>query len=412
MPKYLFEGNNAVWNSTTKSYEYSLTSRLRKPTSLRIESVRYVPATLNAYPQVIYMRSKHLGGQIKDKHTVEVIGNSDTHDRNTDILGVLEESHQVARYQLREKRAFRFVQHAHVSKIDFYFTDPVGNLLQGPYDVPTVDTWSELKTCYETNRVSLIFDADHAGSFVKEGGGDANTEGDLVYQYKARLPDDDSIVLTRSSENGIQLKRTINTKTWGITTASGGSSEYMFDTAIGFNALSQSCFFILWETDNSLPTLENILKIPSRVDLVLYNGSLQIRDSSNNYTQVIQNIQASTPYIIEVQWHITSGVGEYTVNLTKLSENGNTEYSNTVSGITPPSGSARNLYIGTAQTTLDSLYSSMVMCRNNADPRSKSKQWLIAKWKGETISLDPNGQDASRTQCITFREAGQSHLRA
>jgi hypothetical protein len=291
--------------------------------------------------------------------------------------------------------------------IDFQFKTPSGEILYGPYTAPTTNSYDALVLSFnDSTKVRFILDTDFAGAMVKEGGGNADTVGDHVHQFKARLPSNDSVVLTRSSANGIKLVKTANGNTFGLTTSDTGSYESMSDTLLGFSTATTGSFFILWETSGTLPSLENIARIPDRFDLCQYSNKLQFRDNGGGYTVALQNILASTPYIIEVQWSPNGSNFDYTLKLTKLSTGANVETSATVTNIdTPRTGLSKELHIGNAQTTLDSTFCSMVMTRDDATARSRAKVWLDGKWRGnetEVPNPDPNGVAADFQVVLNF----------
>ena len=105
---------------------------------------------------MIYLRSNKLAGVIKTKHSTQVIGGSDTHDRSIDVLGVLQESHATGRYKLQNPRRFVLTDQAHIGEIDFYFTQPDGTLLNGPYTSVTGASWDNLLASFNATNVYYI----------------------------------------------------------------------------------------------------------------------------------------------------------------------------------------------------------------------------------------------------------------
>ena len=124
--------------------------------------------------------------------------------------------------------------------------------------------------------------------------------------------------------------------------------------------------------------------------MVLYGGKIQVRSSTNTYHPIINNILASTAYILEVQWTQNAAVYDYIVNSHRLSDG--VDIQGTVNGLTQV-GTGRGLYVGTAQSTLDSCFSSMLLCVANSTARSQAKSWLQAKYSGNNsvANPDPNG---------------------
>lgn len=248
-----------------------------------------------SYPSVVYLQSAELSKITKRDHTYDVT-DSHGHQNRTDTIAVLRESHTAARYTLAFERQFQLVDNINCPLIDFKMISNSGTVLFGPYTAPMIDTFSNLQTSFNAGTVKIIWDSDHQNAMTKEGGGYATQIGDLVHQFKARLPSDESAVLTRSSVNGLQLVKTANGNTFG------SNWESMYDSDLGFIAGSSGSFFILWETDSTLPNLEIIAKLAGRFDFVLYGGKLQVRSSTNTYHPIINNILASTAYILEIQW--------------------------------------------------------------------------------------------------------------
>jgi hypothetical protein len=387
MVNFIFHSSNGTWNNTKKRYEYNLTNRIDRPKIFKLEQVSLIPSTTPTYPHVVYLKSENLSRIIKTKHTVIAKGDSNQHDIPSDCIGVLTETHMAGRYSLKIPRTFRLIDDPTCTMIDFSLEAPDGTILNGPYTAPMIDTFAALQASFTAGSVKVIWDTDFAGAMVKEGGGNADTVGDLVHQFKARLPSDESAVLTRSSVNGLQLIKTSNGNTFGITTAPNANWESMYDANIGFVAGSSGSFFILWETDSSLPNLEIIAKLSGRFDCVLYGGKIQVRSSTNTYHPAIYNILASTAYIIEIQWTQNVAVYDYVVNVHRLSDG--VDLTGSVNGLTQ-SGSGQPLYIGTAQSTLDSCFSSMVLCVANSTAREQAKSWLQAKYSGNNSVADPD----------------------
>ena len=393
MVNFIFHSDNGSWNSTKKRYEFSLTNRIDRPKIFKLQQASLIPSSAPSYPHVVYLKSENLSRIIKTKHTVIAKGGSNQHDIPSDVIGVLTETHVAGRYSLKIPRTFRLVSDPTCALIDFSLEAPDGTVLNGPYTAPMIDTFNNLQTSFNAGTVKVVWDSDFAGSMVKEGGGNADTVGDLVHQFKARLPSDESAVLTRSSVNGLQLIKTANGNTFGITTAPGANWESMYDSDLGFVAGSSGSFFILWETDSNPPNLEIISKLAGRFDFVLYGGKLQVRSSTNTYHPVIYNILASTAYILEIQWTQNAAVYNYVVNCHRLSDG--VDLTGSINGLSQ-SGNGQSLFIGTAQSTLDSCFSSMVLCVANSTARSQAKSWLQAKYSGSTEveNPDPNGVPA------------------
>ena len=61
-------------------------------------------SNISPFPHVVYAHSDALTRIISKKHTVEL--QSVNHDRSSNVIGVLKETHTRGRYKLDEERAF------------------------------------------------------------------------------------------------------------------------------------------------------------------------------------------------------------------------------------------------------------------------------------------------------------------
>ena len=111
-------------------FTYSLDQRLNNASLLHLKKCSFQLTTEGTPPVAIYLRSAAVHRLSSHKHTVELKANN--HQSSADILGVLEESHTVGRYQLRGIPRPVRLKYSHLRNIDVYFSDPSGvNVLAG-----------------------------------------------------------------------------------------------------------------------------------------------------------------------------------------------------------------------------------------------------------------------------------------
>ena len=71
---------------------------------------------------MVYCRSDSLNRLITGKHTLELLNTG--HENHSNVLGVLHETHDRARYSLAgRQKAHRCDKHLILTEIDIYFTD-------------------------------------------------------------------------------------------------------------------------------------------------------------------------------------------------------------------------------------------------------------------------------------------------
>jgi hypothetical protein len=290
-----------------------------------------------------------------------------------------------------------------ISKLDLYFTDMAGVKLDGDYTPPLVSSpnLDDIETQFDAGNILFFMDADLSSSYTKTDGTVA-AEGDPVKQWAARFPDDASVVFNESSVDGMVLTTFEDeTHLMAVTqNPSGGAWESMVDADLGFDLPSTGSIFMLWETDSTQGAFEHIMNNAHWFHLNKYSGHLQLKHGSNSaYQVIIQNITASTSYLIEVKWSQNTAGAPYhtvdtTINLTKLVVDNMTDYTGSFTMNMRDNGSKRRLELSSAQSGMDSLTSSVLcMTGDDATLRATCKDYLVKRWKNESTTpvVDPDG---------------------
>ena len=120
--KYLLHYSDAVYDTATKKYTFTLDKRVANPRTVRINKCTFTAATSTTYPSVVYVRSDALTAMTQIKHTVELKGSD--HENNSNVIAVLEQT-LVGHYALKTKEIVLPVagHTVHTRKFDLYFTD-------------------------------------------------------------------------------------------------------------------------------------------------------------------------------------------------------------------------------------------------------------------------------------------------
>ena len=182
------------------------------------------------------------------------------HRDDTDVLAVLhKDEHNTTgiRYVLAAPVTISLDRRSFVKKIDIYFTDTNGTRLEGDYaPTPVVGTeYSDIEAEHNAGRIGFFADSEALSYYTQDSDdtSPADAVDQTIYQWKARLPDDNSVVFTRSSEDGIVIKQFTKpadtTQVYGVTTnGAGGSYEYMVDSNLGYDLGDAGPLYMLWET--------------------------------------------------------------------------------------------------------------------------------------------------------------------
>jgi hypothetical protein len=120
--KYLLHYSDAVYDTATKKYTFTLDKRVANPRTIRINKCTFTASTAATYPSVVYVRSDALTAMTQIKHTVELKGSD--HENNSNVIAVLEQT-LIGHYALKTKEIVLPVagHTVHTRKFDLYFTD-------------------------------------------------------------------------------------------------------------------------------------------------------------------------------------------------------------------------------------------------------------------------------------------------
>ena len=262
---------NSSYDSVTKKFMFNLDKPLEERIkSIKIETSSFIPATSDTYPHGVLLCSTALSTiSAKDHATVLRSSNHRDHSDVLACLHLVEHNTTGIRFQLTSPIKIKIDRRDYFTAIDIYFTDLSGNKLEGDY-VPVSDPGSNLEDIeaeYTAGRIGFFCDSETFDNYIQDSDDISVVDAvdQTIYQWKATLPNDSSVIFTRSSEDGLVLKQFTKpvdtTQVYGITTnGSGGAWEYMLDSNLGFDLADSGSLSILWETDDTLPNLEIVFQ--------------------------------------------------------------------------------------------------------------------------------------------------------
>jgi len=386
--RYLVHSGNSTYDQSTKRYSFNLDRRFPNPTRVRISKINFVASTADTYPTVVYLRSTAVDNLIKTKHTVELT--DENHENPSDVLAVLEETHNVARY--RQDGTLTFPIHGHMAStvFDFYFTNNA-TFLNGTYtptEVPgTTDVMMEAHAAADD--IVVWIDMAKAGAVLDFSNNQSVIDG-VVGKIISRVPGG-SLQLNAAGGSALNaVKFAAIGECRGIAQA-GATNAY----AVGSYALNPDMdaghHFLLFQSLSNANGFD-VLWQSGSLHAFVYSGTIQFKDPANAYNDTGITVLDSTDYLLEFEY--TAGVvtGQTQVRLTKLSDD-TTETASDQGPLQDPDGTGR--WYSTAQASLGGILSDYVHC--TAAAADDVRNYLKQKYKGEATVpvVDPDAKDAS-----------------
>ena len=398
--RILVHSEDATYNPATKQWVFTLDRRISNPTRIVVQQCNYSASTATNYPLTVYVRSSGLTNLSRVKHTVELKGAD--HEDNSDTVVVLHQTNHANRYEL--DRPFSFPVHGHLPQqvIDFSFCDG-RTPLDGRYTpaaVPGVSS-AQIDAWCTAGNIVFWMDMDRDGAVLNESTGLQALADEDVGNVIARFPTDGTSTFTNSSSGGLTWKP-FNANTSGITEQVGGAWESAVDsTSPNFTDPDVGSFIMLWRSPPSAGSFE-VMWISNGLDLVLYQGSIQIRNSSNAYYVVVGGVLDDTDYIIKVSFEKKGQVPnrdthycDYAVDLIKLSDNSVT--SGSIIDLQHDFSIPTSKAYSSAQTHFEGYYGMTFMTTQDATVDAAVVNYIKQVYSGAATEpvVDPDAVDAS-----------------
>lgn len=399
---YLVHSSNATYDATDKTWYLTLEKRVAIVNEeIQIDHCTFtVTTTQSPMPDVVFLRSRALSRMIREKHTVEL---KTGHENATDIICVLIETHTRGRYAMRpeDKAPRSAITDQSVRKIDFYFTDGAGTVLDGEYsssgqtnqpvngndaEIEAIGTdllaWIDLDN-------SRVFDANYIES---TGAG-----SDAQYIYNRGLNN----LLIFVNQYGTPL----TLANFGQTLAlyRNGSWQSSADsTPVDYSNLAEefSLHFMF--------QLNNINDFCYLFDLymmrvIMYQGALMFYDSSGTRVNVSGvSIIPTQPYLITCVRKVNGQGYDFEWRVERLSNNQVTT-ATTGSGLTFPAQIARTWSMGHASTNF-AQYQGPFIVHNGTDAthHAKCQAWLKNKFAGTATNTESSSEEATTSEHATW----------
>ena len=385
--RYLVNGSNSTYDATTKRFYFNLDRRFPNPTRCRISRANFVASTASGYPNVVYLRSSAMDDLVKSKHTVELTDAN--HENPSNVLVVLEESHDVARY--RQDGAITFALHGHMptTRFDFYFTDN-GTTLNGEYTPPLVPGVTDvmMEAHATADDVVVWIDMAKAGAVLDFSNNQSVIDG-VVGKIISRVPGGSLQLNAAGGSAQNSLKYVAIGECRGIAQA-GAANGY----AVGSYALNPDLpaghHFLLFQSLSNANSFDVLFQSGSW-HVFVYSGTIQFKNEANAYVDTGITVLDSTDYLLEFEYTADEVTGQTQVRLTKLSDD-TTIVAADQGPLQDPDGTGR--WYSTAQASLGGTLSDYVHCTSQA--ADDVRNYLKQKYKGEATVpvVDPNGKDA------------------
>ena len=229
MVRILLHSANATKDTDSQKWTFSLDHRISNPTRLVVNKITYTGATSATYPQVVYCRSDSLARLITEKHTIELTDNG--HENHSNVLGVLHETHDLARYALEgRRRPHRCDPHLILTEIDIYFTDNQTPLaIEGDSSSSSAGSAAATDADIEAIGANLVCWIDmNSARMLDSSFAPAENLNDNVSYLFNRSPGPATLIL--ANQYGSEMARAAVGSGAGVTRA--GSWQSMADTSL------------------------------------------------------------------------------------------------------------------------------------------------------------------------------------
>ena len=389
--RLLCHSSDAVYDDTTKKYTINIDKRIHRPSSLSVTKCHYSNASGGVHPLVVYLESTALSNLIKKKHTIQL--KSTDHQNRTEVIGTLQETHTVGRYDLRnDQRVFETDSEKNMVKIDIGFSDN-GSLLPKSSATASNLTGSDDEVLAIGSDLLAFIDFGKTRT-LSQAFQPLDQPGDTVYYLYNRGPNTE-LIFTNNYGNGTQLASIGQHR--GITRQ--GSWESVIDS---------------WPVDlvtvNSTFCVHSLFKLTSLSWTILFNTGyikcyiwgqqLAYEDASGTRVGVLSVIPF-VDYLLTVQRIDDPNQNSAALHwrLERLDDN-TVQTAVSGSGLTaPPNANGFAWSWGTAATHFQQIQSCWILHNGvNAAHQETCQTWIRNTYNGTTTaassSTETTTQDA------------------
>jgi hypothetical protein len=374
--KFLFHDSHATYNADNKEYIYTLSTRIRAPTTMTLENVSFTAGTMSDYPPVVYLRSNALSGLIRGKHCVQ-IQSADSHDHQVNVIAVLQETHTKGRYEMKDRSKYRLDPNRTCAKIDFFFTDG-DTRLSGEAAVSDgggTATDDDITAIHTAGKLMAWTDLDNSRMFDTSMIASTGAGSNINYIYD-RL----NSSLIWSLAYGNNMKVVALGEHQGI--YRDGSWQSMVDgSPATLNLEEEHAIHFIFQ-HNSLNDFTMLFYFTD-LKLAMYQGALTVIDGSNTYIPVTGiGIIPLNPYLVSVHRRIVDLTVEHYYRVEKLSD-GTFQESTSVPTTAGTLDVNQSWRLGAPNTHFNH-YQGAFIIHNDLDAAhiNDSRDWLRAKHGG------------------------------
>ena len=387
--RFLLHNEDAVYDATTKVWNYTLDKRISNPTSLTVNKVTFSPvSSLTIHPHVVYMHSRALSNMIIDKHTVILRGEG--HDNAADVIGVLEETHTRGRYALTEKEGpFRMSPSAHERIIDIYFTDGTGAKMDGEIQAgASVGGGSADDQTMIDLGTDLVFWIDPDYSPLSSTSTLVTTDGDAVSYLRNRNPGSAEILLVANGAAQFVLT------SFGETKAVVGGPQSAWASMADSNGVAVDVTCSMHFLFRAPPSsgAQVIINAPKDMFTVRwFSNVLQFLDNTGSWVNITAtNFMPNSEWYVEILHTDNNGdqIGEFAWKFVDLSDPETVITESTVGSVTSKSATADWLLSGANDHYTTATSCIAVLNTGGPTKRETIKTWMLAKYSTAS-GVDP-----------------------
>ena len=396
--KYLLHHSDAVYNSVTKKWVFTLDRRISNPRSIRISACTFTASTAETYPHVVYMRSDTLTRLCKIKHTIEVKGSD--HENHSNVIAVLEQT-LAGKYALKDREGFLPVHGhtAHTRSFDIFFTDG-DTILDGEVSTTSSVATGDDAAIEAIPNVKMWIDMAPANLLDSNYANAVNFGDPVRYIYQN----------AHSEVNTFTGYGDFDLTAWGPNGARGLSSQVSWQFAnetAGSNWLPQEDFTLVFGFKAPASALTGVHRITRFwwLDMFIDQGVFAIEDAAGNRQSTGLTIVPTKDYIITVRRADDDGDGVYQFYSRSERLDNNVVSNGTSVGIGRPVSQQYAYYLSLAnEHFLDKTgvlsYLIFFLGGNDSTNVAECETWIRNKYNGTSTS--ESGETVSVNQDATF----------
>ena len=378
--RFLLHHTDATYDAATKTYWFTLDQRISNPTRLTLRKASYTGATASAYPHAVYLRSNALSSMILEKHTVEL---KESHAQSN-VVGVLHETHTRGRYRTIEQDTWRTAKHLHNTRIDVQFTDGA-TVLTGAQAASSASSGgaADDQSMIDIGDLLILWiDMDY--SPLDSMSQPVTTVGNNVLYLRNRFPGTAQLFFTGTADDFVLADV-------GETKGVVGGPNVSWASMVDGNGVDMSapCSFHMVVRVPPVSGVQSIVSLPGEMFKFSFNANT-LQFKTGNGTQVINNVTflPSEFWYIECRLHDDDGdnVANFSWRFINLADP-TVEITEQTQGHILSVNWTQNWNISNASDHFTCTLGPMAfMEAGNSAKRDVIRDWMLSKYSSASVS--------------------------